>query len=50
MSRVVIIGNAEGGKSALTKKLAQAKGLPAYDVDKYQWDPGWHACSRNSCA
>ena len=41
MSKVVIIGNAGGGKSVLSKKLAQAKGLPAYDVDRYQWNPGW---------
>jgi adenylate kinase family enzyme len=41
MGKVAIIGNAGGGKSVLSKKLARAKRLPVYAVDKYQWKPGW---------
>jgi adenylate kinase family enzyme len=41
MKRVTIIGNAGGGKSILAKRLSQAKQLPLYAVDKFQWNPGW---------
>ena len=46
MSKVVIIGNAGGGKSTLSKKLARAKCLPVYAVDKHQWKPGWQPVSK----
>ena len=39
--RVVIIGNAGGGKSVLAKRLSQALGLPLYRLDRLQWNPGW---------
>jgi len=41
MTKVAVIGNAGGGKSILSKKLAQAKSLPAHRVDTYQWNSGW---------
>lgn len=39
--RIVIIGNAGGGKSTLAKKLGRARGLPLYQLDRLQWNPGW---------
>jgi adenylate kinase family enzyme len=41
MTRVAIIGNAGGGKSTLSRKLAQARGLPVHPIDHLQWRPGW---------
>jgi len=41
MTKVVLLGNAGGGKSTLCKALSQAKGLPIYQLDKLQWNPGW---------
>jgi len=41
MSRVVIIGNAGGGKSTLARKLAKKRGLPHVEVDKLLWQEGW---------
>ncbi len=40
MTRVAIIGNAGGGKSTMARKLAAARGLPYFAVDKFQWRPG----------
>lgn len=45
MTRVAVIGNAGGGKSTLCRKLAAAKSLPLYPVDRMQWRPGWVAAS-----
>ncbi|MFC1848629.1 flagellar protein FlaR [candidate division CSSED10-310 bacterium] len=39
MHRVVVIGNAAGGKSTMSKKLSVSQGLPLYTVDKFQWKP-----------
>ncbi|MFL0797379.1 MAG: hypothetical protein K6L73_07795 [Cellvibrionaceae bacterium] len=41
MTKVTLLGNAGGGKSTLSKPLGQAKGLPIYQLDKLQWNPGW---------
>lgn len=41
--RVLIIGNAGGGKSTLAKRLSRAKGLPLHHLDQLQWNPGWVA-------
>ncbi|MCR9254891.1 MAG: flagellar protein FlaR [Alphaproteobacteria bacterium] len=41
MTRVVVIGNAGGGKSTLCRQLAPALGLPHHAVDLVQWRPGW---------
>lgn len=41
MTKVAILGNAGGGKSMLCEHLSSAKGLPVYQLDKLQWNPGW---------
>lgn len=41
MTKVALLGNAGGGKSTLCKVLSEAKGLPIYQLDKLQWNPGW---------
>jgi adenylate kinase family enzyme len=41
MSRIVVIGNAAGGKSTLARALAQARRLPLVEIDKVLWQPGW---------
>jgi adenylate kinase family enzyme len=41
MSRVVIIGNAGGGKSTLARMLARHRGLPHVEVDRLLWQEGW---------
>jgi adenylate kinase family enzyme len=41
MARVVIIGNASGGKSTLARKLAASRDLPLTEVDQLLWQPGW---------
>ena len=40
MKRVVVFGNAGGGKSTLAKKLAALTRLPLYPLDSIQWGPG----------
>ncbi len=42
MSRIVIIGNAGGGKSTLARKLAQRRGLQHVEIDRLLWQPGWN--------
>ncbi|MDJ0718646.1 MAG: hypothetical protein QNJ54_31210 [Prochloraceae cyanobacterium] len=39
--RIMIIGNAGGGKSILAKQLSGGKNLPLYRLDSLQWNPGW---------
>ena len=39
--KIVIIGNAGGGKSTLAKQLSKSKNLPFYRIDSLQWNPGW---------
>jgi hypothetical protein len=41
MSKVAIIGNAGGGKSALARRLGRKLGLPVHVVDDVQWQAGW---------
>lgn len=41
MNRVIIIGNAGGGKSTLGHRLAELHALPYFSVDQIQWLPGW---------
>jgi len=41
MSKIAIIGNAGGGKTALARKIGKALHLPVYVVDDVQWQPGW---------
>ena len=47
MSRVVIIGNAGGGKSTLCRLLSKAKKLPLFAMDQIQWKPGWIPLSQD---
>jgi adenylate kinase family enzyme len=41
MTRVAVIGNAGGGKSTLCRALSQARRLPYFAIDQFQWRPGW---------
>lgn len=41
MSKVAIIGNAGGGKSALARRLGERFRLPVRVIDDVQWQPGW---------
>lgn len=40
-NKIMIIGNAGGGKSTLAKRLSQARNLPLYRLDALQWNSGW---------
>jgi adenylate kinase family enzyme len=41
MKRLVVIGNAGGGKSTLARRLADKFGLPYHEIDALLWLPGW---------
>ncbi len=41
MSRIVLIGNAGGGKSTLARKLSAKRGIPHVEVDRLLWQEGW---------
>ncbi len=41
MARIVVIGNAAGGKSTLARHLARRRALPLVEVDRLLWKPGW---------
>jgi len=41
MSRVVVIGNAAGGKSTLARQMSIARSLPLVEIDKFLWKEGW---------
>ncbi|MGV1803407.1 adenylate kinase [Agrobacterium vitis] len=41
MSRIVILGNAGGGKSTLARKLGEKRGLPHVEIDRFLWQEGW---------
>lgn len=41
MRRVAIIGNAGGGKTTLSKRMAADLGVPYHSIDAVQWMPGW---------
>lgn len=47
MSRIVVIGNAGGGKSTLARRLAQRTGLPHIEIDRLLWQAGWVLTPRN---
>ncbi|RMF21057.1 MAG: adenylate kinase [Cyanobacteria bacterium J083] len=40
MKKVAVFGNTGGGKSTLSKKLAEITGLPLYILDKVQYEAG----------
>jgi adenylate kinase family enzyme len=46
MARILIIGNAGGGKSVLARKVAAKRGLPYREIDAITWKPGWEAFSQ----
>jgi adenylate kinase family enzyme len=41
VARIVVIGNAAGGKSTLARQLAQRRQLPLIELDRLLWQPGW---------
>lgn len=41
MTRIVILGNAAGGKSTLARRLAEKRGLPYFEIDSLYWQPDW---------
>jgi adenylate kinase family enzyme len=41
VARIVVIGNAAGGKSTLARRLARRRELPLVEVDRLLWQPGW---------
>lgn len=40
MQKVAVFGNAGGGKSTLSRRLAELTGLPLYPLDKLKYRPG----------
>ncbi|CAN7441184.1 flagellar protein FlaR [Rhizobium rhizogenes] len=47
MTRVMVIGNAGGGKSTMCRVLSTAHALPYYAIDRIQWKPNWVQASRS---
>ncbi len=43
MTRVMVIGNAGGGKSTLCQAICRKHGLPYHAIDQIQWKPNWLA-------
>jgi hypothetical protein len=41
MARIVVIGNAGGGKSTLARRLAERRGLTHVEIDRLLWQDGW---------
>jgi adenylate kinase family enzyme len=41
VARIVVIGNAAGGKSTLARHLAHRRGHPLFEVDRLLWQQGW---------
>jgi adenylate kinase family enzyme len=41
VARIVVIGNAAGGKSTLARELARRRELPLIEVDRLLWRAGW---------
>ncbi len=41
MVRVMVIGNAAGGKSTMCRAICAAHDLPYHAIDQIQWQPGW---------
>jgi hypothetical protein len=40
-SRIAIIGNAGGGKTLLSRRIARELALPLFAIDDIQWLPNW---------
>jgi adenylate kinase family enzyme len=47
VTRVVVIGNAGGGKSTLCRQLSAAQQLPCFSIDQMMWRPGWKPAPRD---
>ena len=41
MTRVMVIGNAGGGKSTMCSAICGEHNLPFFSIDKMQWKPNW---------
>jgi len=41
MTRVMVIGNAGGGKSTLCRAICARHGLPYHPIDRMQWQANW---------
>lgn len=41
MPRIVILGNAAGGKSTLARRLSQERRLPHIEIDRLYWQADW---------
>ena len=50
MQRVAVIGNGGGGKSTLSRLLADRHGLPLTEVDQLQYGPAWEVVDRELVA
>ncbi|MFS8110949.1 adenylate kinase [Rhizobium jaguaris] len=50
MSRIIILGNAGGGKSTLARKISKSRGLPHFEIDKLLWLEGWTPAPLDSYA
>jgi adenylate kinase family enzyme len=48
MRRVVIVGTAGSGKSALARSLGRRLGLPVVHLDALYWQPGWRPVTREA--
>src|SRR5437879_12310441 len=48
--RIVVIGNAAGGKSTLARHLAQRTALPLIELDKLLWQEGWRFAAADTYA
>lgn len=49
MRRIAVIGNAGGGKTALSRLLGDMLALPVYHVDSIQYRPGWERTPLPEC-
>lgn len=47
MCRVVVLGNAGGGKSTLARQLSVKLQLPLHSMDHLQWRPGWRPAPKD---
>lgn len=46
MQKILIIGNAGGGKTTFAKQLAEKTGLPLVHLDRLYWHGNWEHVSR----
>ncbi len=46
MKKIAVFGNAGGGKSTLSRRLAQLTGLPLYSIDTLQFEVGGAAVTQ----